>query len=55
MPKKYHVQLSVEERQLLESLIRRGNAPARTQTHARILLKADWSAAAITVCPLKGD
>lgn len=41
MPKKYHVQLTADERQHLEAIIRTGNAPARTQTHARILLKAD--------------
>jgi transposase len=41
MRKKYHVQLSTNERQHLETIIRSGNAPARTQTHARILLKAD--------------
>lgn len=35
--KKYHVQLSTVEREQLESLIRTGAAPARTQTHARIL------------------
>lgn len=39
--KKYHVHLTAAERELLESLIRTGAAPARTQTHARILLKAD--------------
>jgi transposase len=39
--KKYQVQLSAAERQQLETLIRTGTAPARTQTHARILLKAD--------------
>jgi transposase len=42
--KKYHVQLSLDQRQQLESLIRRGAAPARAQTHARILLKADCAA-----------
>jgi hypothetical protein len=41
MPKKYHVRLTAEERQQLESLIRTGTAPARMQSHARILLKAD--------------
>jgi transposase len=39
--KKYHVQLSGDQRQQLERLIGTGAAPARTQTHARILLKAD--------------
>ena len=42
--KKYHVQLTADEREQLDSLIRIGNAPARTQTHARILLKADCAA-----------
>lgn len=41
MHKKYYVRLSADERQQLETIIRTGNAPARTQTHARILLKAD--------------
>lgn len=41
MRKKYHVRLTPEQRQTLESLLRSGTAPARTQTHARILLKAD--------------
>jgi len=41
MHKKYHVQLTPAQRQTLEGVIRSGNAPARTQTHARILLKAD--------------
>ena len=39
--KKYHVQLTADERRQLESLIHTGIAPARAQTHARILLKAD--------------
>ncbi len=41
MHKKYHVELTPEQRQTLETLIRKGQSPARTQTHARILLKAD--------------
>jgi transposase len=41
MHKKYHVELAPEQRQTLETLIRTGASPARTQTHARILLKAD--------------
>jgi hypothetical protein len=41
MNKKYRVELTAEQRSALEGLIRSGNAPARTQTHARILLKAD--------------
>jgi len=54
MNKKYRVVLTSEQRQTLESLIRTGSAPAQTQTHARILLKADaaedgaaWGDAAI--------
>jgi transposase len=39
--KKYRVQLTEEQRHRLEAVIRTGNAPAHTQTHARILLKAD--------------
>ena len=38
MDTKYFVELSTEERQGLEALIRAGNAPARTQTRARIVL-----------------
>jgi Homeodomain-like domain len=45
MRKQHHVRLTIDERQQLESLIRTGKAPARTQTHARILLKADCSEA----------
>lgn len=45
MNKKYHIQLSLTERTQLEDLIRTGAAPARTQTHARILLKADTGTA----------
>lgn len=41
MRKRYHVWLTADERQHLESLIRTGSEPARTQSHARILLKAD--------------
>jgi len=41
MHKKYIVRLTSEERTTLETLISLGRAPARTQTHARILLKAD--------------
>jgi Homeodomain-like domain len=43
MSKKYIVRLTSEERTALEALIAVGTAPARTQTHARILLKADCS------------
>jgi hypothetical protein len=45
MKTKYYVELSVEERQELEALIRAGNAPARTQTRVRILLLSDRSQA----------
>jgi hypothetical protein len=41
MNKKYRVELSADQRQRVEALIRVGTAPAQTQTHARILLKAD--------------
>jgi len=41
--KKYVVRLSSEERQQLETLIRKGKGPARRQLKARILLKADVS------------
>lgn len=54
MPKKYPVRLAPEERERLQRLIAAGVAPARTLTHARILLKADqaeggpcWKNAAI--------
>ena len=54
MAKKYRVTLTPEERETLHALIASGTAPARTLTHARILLKADesegqpaWSNAAI--------
>ena len=45
MNKKYRVTLTEDERTLLQNLIASGTAPARTLTHARILLKADQSAA----------
>ena len=38
--KKYHVELSVEERTKLEQMLRRGKHSARRLTRARILLKA---------------
>jgi transposase len=41
MFKKYIVQLSDAQREELTTLISAGTAPARSQTHARILLKAD--------------
>ena len=43
MTKRNIVSLSTDERKLLEGLIRSGNAPARTQTKARILLMTDRS------------
>jgi transposase len=43
--KKYVVMLSEVERAELRTLVGRGVAPARTLTHARILLKADRGAA----------
>jgi transposase len=41
--KKYHVTLTDDERSMLHDLLSAGKAPARTLTHARILLKADES------------
>lgn len=41
MAKKYIVRLPPEERLLMTDLLAAGKAAARTQTHARILLKAD--------------
>ncbi len=41
MATKYRVTLTTEERSNLDTLIHTGRAPARTLTHARILLKAD--------------
>src|SRR5438552_4996624 len=43
--KKYVVRLSGEERERLETLIRKGKSPARRVLKARILLKADASEA----------
>ena len=43
MTTKYHVHLTQEERQELESRIRSGESSARTQTRARILLLTDES------------
>lgn len=39
--KTYRVQLTTDERQVLEVLVTKGRAAARTLTRARILLKAD--------------
>ena len=43
MRTKYHIHLSKENRQELETLIRSGESSARTQTRARILLLTDES------------
>ena len=43
--KKYVVRLSAEEREQLETLIRKGKGPAQRLLKARILLKADVSGA----------
>ena len=43
MTTKYHVHLSKENRQELETLIHSGESSARTQTRARILLLSDES------------
>ena len=43
MTTKYHINLSKENRQELETLIRSGESSARTQTRARILLLTDES------------
>jgi Fe2+ or Zn2+ uptake regulation protein len=43
MNQKYLTKLTAEERQQLEQLLSSGIAPARTLTHARILLKSDCS------------
>lgn len=41
MPKKYRVNLSSEERDQLQRLLKQGRVAAHKQRHARILLKAD--------------
>lgn len=43
MNKKYRVRLRPDERVRLEQVARTGEAPAATQVHARILLKADMA------------
>jgi hypothetical protein len=43
MGKHLHIQLDADERRELEQLIHTGNAPARKQTRARILLLSDQS------------
>jgi transposase len=42
--KKYSVQLDAEQRTLLQSMLTGGKASARSQMHARMLLKADEGA-----------
>ena len=44
MAKKYRVTLTEDERTMLTTMLTSGSAPARTLTHARILLKADQAA-----------
>jgi transposase len=39
--KKYHIELTDQERSMLEQMLRRGKHSARKLTRARILLKAD--------------
>lgn len=41
--KKYHVYLTVEEKEYLKQLVKKGTAPARQIQRAHILLKADVS------------
>jgi transposase len=43
-PHKYEVELSQDQRFILQQLIAKGKAPARQQAHARILLKIDRNA-----------
>ena len=43
-PHKYEVELSEEQRFLLQELLAKGKTPARQQAHARILLKIDRNA-----------
>ena len=43
MSKSQDIELSVEQRRELEHMVRTGNAPARTQTRARVLLLSDRS------------
>ena len=47
MRKLYVVTLSPEERSSLEKLVSTGRTSAKRQTHSRILLKADTSAAGL--------
>lgn len=41
MNKKYHIHLTADERVILEQVVHTGKTAAITQSHARILLKAD--------------
>ena len=43
MNKKYRIHLTTDERAMLEHVVRTGTTSAITQSHARILLKADQS------------
>ncbi len=43
-PHKYEVELSPDQRFILQQLIAKGKAPARQQAHARIVLKIDRNA-----------
>ena len=62
MRKRHVVVLSEQERARLHTMIAAGVAPARTQTHARLLLKADqgpagpgWTDAAIATALEVGE
>lgn len=44
MPKKYIIELSCQERQMLDALVSKGRVLAQERTHAQILLKADEGA-----------
>ena len=39
--KKHHIRLNAQEREQLETIVRKGKASAQRQSHARILLLAD--------------
>ena len=41
MPKKYMIELSVDERKKLNAIVSKGRVLAQKRTHAQILLKAD--------------
>ena len=48
MNKKYHVCLSDKQREMLQDLIRSGEAPARRISRGRILLKVDENGPSLT-------